>query len=253
MSVFKRDGESGETALKSKIARLYKDLYEISADRSWSDHGDQPSFPFVPYSTHYSENPSADVQQTELVWYGAATNGWVASTTDFDLAKASQETFDWISDPEVGIDRWKGRSLFWRTFEGAALELGIGELTHAVSTGAVWNNILKIGSETSNNGLPKAGLLRAQSKICSHLFKLELELFRPRVVVLHTGGLVNDHLFYQLIDWSQAEKSNDGLCWFVKTGDHLFVWLSRRPSVKTKTMLDHFKNAPSKSDTNPIE
>jgi hypothetical protein len=124
-------------------------------------------------------------------------------TTDFlnDLVKTGEYT-----------------SSFWRFARSLSERL-------AVATGCpiqplqnlVWSNICKIGVLHGN---PTGKILRAQSELAVASLRLEIEVYRPKLVVFVTGDFGE-----QLIDAVVGDRQQD--TWQKERGNELFWWRKR--------------------------
>lgn len=130
-------------------------------------------------------------ENSGILFYGRATNGWVTQELDvdklFDLSIDERifvrdDQMQWVEDCapiKKGCYSTK-RSAFWRVIRRTASNFyGNGELQHIG-----WSNLCKIAPDGSN---PGEKLFNAQFPAIREIMKMELEFFSPKHIVCLTG------------------------------------------------------------------
>ena len=140
-------------------------------------------------------------ENTGIMFYGRATNGWITTETDvdklFDPAFddrifARDDQMQWIYDCAGTDNKYNSnRSAFWRIIRQVARGFYPSgeELLHVC-----WSNVCKIAPDGAN---PDNYLYYDQLPACQRIMQKEIEIFSPKHVVLLTGkGWAHDFLFF---------------------------------------------------------
>lgn len=210
----------------SEYLEIYQKLHKLTQ----KDKTSQPFIPLIPEDW--------DVANSERVmWYGGATNGWDEESRPdfFDFHATNFANEKWL---KTKFSKRKSTD-FWRV-QNLCLQ--------AINTDwdrAIWNNIFKVGGiEKEARGMPPKSLQRAQSELCVRAFEIELEILKPKLVVLHVGELTNEILHLITGPWKSwsvyHEDGNDMAAFKVHNGFD-FIWLSRRRYVKSEHYLNSFQ------------
>lgn len=144
----------------------------------------------------------------ELMVVGRAVNGWLdegyepSTLSDAAVLNAfADDVFASVTDSESCPMDWirqqwgvttedynPKRSAFWRTCRDVIEGIGI---THpsdeSWASHLVWSNLYKLAPFDNVKGNPKAALKRIQRPGCIELFRQELELYKPKRLLLLTG------------------------------------------------------------------
>lgn len=141
----------------------------------------------------------------ELMVVGRAVNRWgkgkyfprelsdVATSQVFAEAIFKSVTDDkacpmaWVTEGWGSSDEYNTkRSAFWRTIRAVVAKAGIVNADdEAWPSHLVWSNLYKLAPEEGGN--PGAALRRGQLSGCLELFRQEIEIYRPRRLLLLTG------------------------------------------------------------------
>jgi hypothetical protein len=123
-----------------------------------------------------------------LIFYGRAANGWGEYNTDvdrlFDLSNdkrifACERQMQWAYDLEGNTQGYNtNQSAFWRVIKSVSSNLN--KDLHQVC----WSNVCKIAPKDDK---PSDSLYYAELDACQAIMKEELRIFSPRHVVMLTG------------------------------------------------------------------
>ena len=188
---------------------------------------------------HYNKPVTGFVLQkgsnynNELMVVGRAVNGWLKDEIKCDCFNDSNKVDEYIKilngDSENGchlawvVDIWNNpspgtryitrRSAFWRIVKKVTLSLKIPiQNDERWSSYLIWSNLYKVSPHKAGN--PTKSLINAQQNSCIELLKAEIEVNKPKRVLMMTGSLwaqpFVDHLNGKptKIDDNEIIKSN---------------------------------------------
>lgn len=154
-------------------------------------------------------------ENTGIMFYGRATNGWV--TLESDVDKLFDMDFDdrifcrddqmqWVDDYAGYTDGYNtNTSAFWRVIRRTASAFYAEDhLLHVA-----WSNVCKVAPDGGN---PSDSLFYAQLPSARAIMQKEIEIFSPKHVVLLTGqGWAKDFLYF--LNGNKATKSICSHAW----------------------------------------
>ena len=134
----------------------------------------------------------------ELMVVGRAPNGWTDTILPEDISSPTSAaaygelTFNSVTNGSCPmawvIQKWRNdrsRSAFWRVIREMTKELGIADLSENTwSSRLVWSNLYKVAPDGGN---PEGRLRSLQLPGCIALLRMELDIYRPRRLLLLTG------------------------------------------------------------------
>ena len=126
-----------------------------------------------------------------ILFVGRATNSWRTTEEDINVLfgdpKLGSTIFNCDDQMTWVYDCWNGkgyatkRSAFWRVIRSVAgYFYETDELNHVA-----WSNICKIQEDYGNN--PRSRLFDKQINTCKEIFKTELDVLSPKIVVMFIG------------------------------------------------------------------
>lgn len=158
------------------------------------DNGNLVPF-FMQWGTEY---PLEDNQG--IMFYGRATNGWVTNDLDveglFDLQRedrifARDDQMTWVDNAAGDVDGYNtNKSAFWRVIRQTAAHFYPKNTLQHIC----WSNVSKIAPDGGN---PSDPLFYAQLPAAQKIMQKEIEIFKPRHVVMLVGeGWAADYLYF---------------------------------------------------------
>ena len=127
-----------------------------------------------------------------LLFVGRATNEWHTTEENIDVLfgdpRLGSTIFNCYDQMEWVYNDWDGegyatkRSAFWRVIRSVSKSFyPEDELNHVA-----WSNVCKIQMDSGNN--PSDKLFDCQIQICQKIFKAEIDVLSPKIVVMFIGG-----------------------------------------------------------------
>lgn len=133
-------------------------------------------------------------EATNLLCLSARDGYW---KSDVKIMMIGQETNDWFGEfgkpveelqanyESFFYDEYGTHSIFWTCVHSVYQAVAEKLFKHNITSAFLWNNQIKIGRK-GRKGLPSEALLQWQVPAFS-LFRLEMEFFRPNIVIYFTG------------------------------------------------------------------
>lgn len=150
-----------------------------------------------------------------LMFVGRAVNGWISKNEDVDIQFGDtdeaifniEEQMIWVYEQAgEGKGYNSNRSAFWRVIQGISDSFYPSESLNYVA----WSNVCKVSPWEGGN--PDNPLYYAQLSSCQEIFKKEVEILSPKVVIFFTGeGWAIDFLKY--LNGEQNPKSVEKVVW----------------------------------------
>lgn len=127
-----------------------------------------------------------------FLFVGKAVNGWITNETDvtrlFDIENpdrifARKDQMEWVDNLSGNVKGYNTRrSAFWRLIKKVS-EIYYPEKWYS---NIAWSNLYKIAPWKGGN--PNKELQNIQRKYCFDLLKKEIEILRPKYVIMLTSG-----------------------------------------------------------------
>ena len=159
--------------LKDLLFPLYKELALIK--------------PYLEYET-FCAQWGESYQQGGIMFMGRAVNDWKAQgdrNTEGMFTEGSSNQIFMCDDQVkwVETERYDKKSAFWRVVKSIAQMFSNDE--QGWFKHIVWSNLYKVSP--TGGGNPSRTLRKNQFEICLEIFKVELEIFKPKFVVMLNG------------------------------------------------------------------
>lgn len=210
----------------AEYRHIFDDLVMLTAKGKTS----QPFIPLIPEDWGSTDSD-------KIVWYGAATNGWDEGNepADFKFYETNKKNEDWL---EKEFKQRNNRP-FWNVQRNCLNHIG-AELEQAV-----WSNVFKVGGlESDNKGIPPKPLQDKQSELCLRAFQIEVDILKPKLVVLHVGSLT-DSILHELagpwMEWKKYKVEGKDVAAHKHYKGYNLIWLSRSYSIKLEDYKSGFK------------
>lgn len=158
-------------SLKAAIYPLYEELANVDQDQSYTT-----------FCVQWGEK----YQPGGMLFVGRATYGWAVDDRDTERLFTDGCESQVFARPDqmkwVEKGNYWNRSAFWRVIKNVTQEV-IGQQPDWYEHIA-WDNLYKLSPDGSN---PSDALCRKQENLCFEIFKQELSVLQPKVVILLTG------------------------------------------------------------------
>lgn len=187
--------ESLEESLKDP---LEKSLYPLYEDMVKNNKYEKTSLFCMQWGKYFPE-------KNGLLFVGKAANGWVKIKDINDVKDAFNTVFartdqmEWVKNLEgkkmnhhEGDDDYNTKqSAFWRVVKNISKKYTKKDDWYSY---VAWSNLYKISPETGGN--PNMALRKKQLPDCREILKKEIEILKPKYVILFTSGWEKDFLWY---------------------------------------------------------
>lgn len=156
-------------SLKTAIFPLYEDLAKIEQEKSYTT-----------FCVQWGEK----YQPGGMLFVGRATYGWAVDDRDTErlFTDGCESQVFARPDQMKWVESYWKKSAFWRVIRNVTQGV-IGPQPDWYEHIA-WDNLYKLSPDGSN---PSNALCGEQENLCFELFKQELAVLRPKVVILLTG------------------------------------------------------------------
>jgi hypothetical protein len=159
--------------------------------------------------------------------------------SDFLSSPTVTERHEFTADfLEEEINTGEYSSAFWRFAHDLSKQVAL--TSHRPIRGLqnlVWTNLCKIGVVRNN---PSGEILQAQGDLATECQRLEIQTYRPKLIVLVTGDYA-DHLvtaaFGEQIPWHK-EDGPQGFWWREAIEDLPAILWTYRPERKRQNLLE---------------
>jgi len=174
-----------------------------------------------------------------ILYVGKATAGsWGLS--DFLCSPTLTERHKFTADFLEGeVNTGEYSSAFWRFAHDLSKQVALSHRPIHGLQNLVWTNLCKIGVVRGN---PGREILEAQSNLAIKCLRLEIQMYRPKLIVLVTGDyaghLVTSALGEQM-PWHE-ETGPDGFWWREATDELPAILWTYHPERKAKNLLENW-------------
>lgn len=130
-----------------------------------------------------------------IMFVGRSVNGWINNSLDADVlfGEGNDRIFNrgdqmrWVHEREHDKNKYNTkRSAFWRVVKKTT-EAHLPKINDDWFSHVVWSNLFKVSP--NNTGMnPNPKLRDLQREDCISIFRKELEIFKPEIVIMFTGG-----------------------------------------------------------------
>jgi len=172
-----------------------------------------------------------------ILYVGKATAGpWGLS--DFLSSPTVTERHEFTTDFLEEINTGEYSSAFWRFAHDLSDQIALtsGRPIHGLQN-LVWTNLCKIGVVRNN---PSGEILQAQGDLATEFLRLEIQTYRPKLIVLVTGDYA-DHLvtatFGEQIPWHK-ECGPQGFWWREAANELPAILWTYHPQNKRQKLLE---------------
>lgn len=170
--------------MKNELEKVLKPLYE---ELSQID----PAKEYCTFCAQWGKM----YQKGAFLFVGRAVNDWITTCRDVELLFkegdenqifARENQMRWVED-----DKYCSKSAFWRVVRAVSQRiLGIGDGWY---DRVAYSNLYKLAPSCSN---PSDSLCQKQENLCFRIFRAEIEILQPKVVVMLAGtAWYNDFLY----------------------------------------------------------
>jgi hypothetical protein len=212
--------------IENKLLQLFQELHNRYPDRI--------SVPFlsVPPANY---DP---VAVPSVLYVGKATAGpWGLS--DFLRSPTVMERHEFTAAfMKEEINTGEYSSAFWRFGRDLSRQIGLSSRRpiHGLQN-LVWTNLCKIGVVRGN---PSGEILQAQGVLATECLRLEIQTYRPKLIVLVTADYA-DHLLTaalgEQMPWHK-ESGPDGFWWREATDELPAILWTYHPERKPQNLLE---------------
>lgn len=217
--------------LLPKLKPLYKRLI---ADVSYIN-GEKHTFA-VQWGKHFPINPNDGI-----LFVGRATNCWVKAEENVDVLFGEphlDSTFFNCDDQMIWVEHCanpygnynSNNSSFWRVIRAVARHYyPEDELNHIA-----WSNLLKIQKVSGKN--PSGRIFDSQIETCEEIFKTELEVLSPKLIIMLTGGYAEREML-SFLNGGEMPTAVESVNWGnyaidVYTIEDMFFFCTEHPQGK---------------------